>query len=54
MQPPGRYGLEDKNTYYHDGIKAITDNYNDNFKNEDIGLAYHHLDILRELDKGHE
>lgn len=54
MQPPGKYGLEDKNTYYHNGIKAIINNYNDNFKNEDIGLAYHHLDILRELDKGHE
>lgn len=54
LQPPGKYGLLDKNTYYHDGIDAVISNYNENFKGEGIGLAYHHLDILREIDKGHE
>ncbi len=41
-------GILQNNTYHDQGLSAVTDNYNKNFLNTGIGLAYHDLDSLCE------
>ncbi|MDO4797414.1 MAG: hypothetical protein Q4A01_05250 [Coriobacteriales bacterium] len=42
-------GVLDYNTYHDQGILAVQENYEQNFANTGIGLAYHDLASLREV-----
>ena len=51
LQPVGMYDLKDYNTYHDLGIGAVKENYRSMFSDSSVGLAYHNLAMLRELDK---
>ncbi len=41
----------DNNTYHEQGISSVTSNYNDNFLNTGIGLAYHDMGAVCGVNK---
>ena len=52
VQAPGSHDLEDKNTYYHDGISAIDKNFKNlqaEFYDETIFIAFHEYRALKEI-----
>ena len=51
LQPVGVYGLEEYNTYYSEGIEAVEENYKEQFSGTDVGIAFHNLEMMKELDK---
>lgn len=51
LQPPGVYDLKEYNTYYSDGIAAVEENYKDQFSGTEVGIAFHNLEMMKELDK---
>lgn len=51
LQPVGMYGLEEYNTYYSEGIEAVEENYKEQFSGTDVGIAFHNLEMMKELDK---
>ena len=50
LQPVGMYDLEDYNTYYDLGLAAVEQNYQKMFSDTDVGLAFHTLEMMKELD----
>ena len=50
LQPVGSHGLKEANTYHPDGLAAVEANYEEQFAGTDVGIAFHHLKMLRELD----
>ena len=51
LQPVGMYGLEEYNTYYSEGVEAVEENYKEQFSGTDVGIAFHNLEMMKELDK---
>ncbi len=51
LQPPGVYDLKEYNTYYSDGIAAVEENYKEQFSGTEVGVAFHNLEMMKELDK---
>ncbi len=51
LQPAGTYDLQEYNTYYSDGIAAVEENYKSEFSGIDVGLAFHNLKMMEELDE---
>ena len=49
LQPVGEYGLEEYNTYHDDGLDAVEKNYEEQFGGTDVGIAFHNLNMMREL-----
>ena len=49
LQPVGEYGLEEYNTYNTDGLDAVEKNYEEQFGGTDVGIAFHNLNMMREL-----
>ena len=49
LQPVGEYGLQEYNTYNEDGLDAVEKNYNEQFGGTDVGIAFHNLNMMREL-----
>lgn len=49
LQPVGEYGLEEYNTYNIDGLDAVEKNYEEQFGGTDVGIAFHNLNMMREL-----
>lgn len=52
LQPPGKYGLTDKNTYYEEGIEAVEKNFKQlkkYFHGQDISIAFHEYQSLKEV-----
>lgn len=49
LQPVGEYGLEEYNTYNEDGLDAVEKNYEEQFGGTDVGIAFHNLNMMREL-----
>ena len=49
LQPVGEYGLEEYNTYNTDGLDAVKKNYEEQFGGTDVGIAFHNLNMMREL-----
>jgi sulfur relay (sulfurtransferase) DsrC/TusE family protein len=55
LQPPGKYGLTDKNTYYEEGIESVEKNFKElkkSFHGQDISIAFHEYEALREVMEG--
>ena len=50
LQPVGEYGLEEYNTYHDDGLDAVEKNYEEQFGGTDVGIAFHNLNMMRELN----
>ena len=50
LQPVGEYGLEEYNTYHDDGLDAVEKNYENQFSGTDVGIAFHNLNMMRELN----
>ena len=50
LQPVGEYGLGEYNTYNEDGLDAVEKNYNEQFGGTDVGIAFHNLNMMRELN----
>ena len=50
LQPVGEYGLEEYNTYNTDGLDAVEKNYEEQFGRTDVGIAFHNLNMMRELN----
>ena len=51
LQPVGMYDLKDYNTYHDLGIGAVEDNYKEQFSGTEVGIAFHNLEMMKELDK---
>lgn len=54
LQPPGEHDLSDKNTYYHQGIRAVYNNFNQTkraFKQQDIFLSFHEFRYFKALNE---
>ena len=52
LQPPGKHGLIDKNTYYDEGIESVEENFKElkkSFRGQDISIAFHEYQALREV-----
>lgn len=52
LQEPGDNDLTEKNTYYHDGLKAVADSFmklRDNFPNSNILMSLHDAESLKEV-----
>ena len=49
LQQPGTYDLNEYNTYYNDGIEAVNKNYEEMFGDTTVGIAYHNLKMIKEL-----
>lgn len=52
LQPPGKYGLIDRNTYYEEGIEAVEKNFKElqkYFSGQDISIAFHEYEALKEV-----
>ncbi len=50
LQPPGVYDLKEYNTYYSDGIAVAQKNYDEQFCETKVGVAFHDLEMMKELD----
>ncbi|NCC80603.1 MAG: hypothetical protein EOM07_13475 [Clostridia bacterium] len=50
LQSVGEYGLEEHNTYNEDGLDAVEKNYEEQFGGTDVGIAFHNLNMMRELN----
>lgn len=50
LQPVGMYDLKVYNTYHDLGIRAVEQNYREMFSDTDVGLAFHTLEMMKELD----
>ena len=50
LQSVGEYGLGEYNTYNEDGLDAVEKNYNEQFGGTDVGIAFHNLNMMRELN----
>ena len=52
LQAPGKHGLEEKNTYYNQGIEAVEESFV-NIKNElvdkDISIGFHEYRAVKEI-----
>lgn len=51
LQPVGEYGLEEYNTYNKEGLQAVEENYQEQFSDTGVGIAFHNFDMMRKLDK---
>ena len=51
LQPVGMYDLKDYNTYHDLGLAAVEENYQKMFSDTDVGLAFHTLEMMKNLDK---
>ena len=51
LQPVGIYDLKDYNTYHDLGLAAVEQNYRKMFADTDVGLAFHTLEMMKELDQ---
>lgn len=52
LQAPGKHGLEDKNTYYKEGIVAVEKSFSKIKKelySKDISIAFHEYRVLKEI-----
>jgi hypothetical protein len=52
LQPPGKSGLTEKNTYYNRGLVKISDNFKqlkEYYKNQYINIAYHEYHSYKEI-----
>lgn len=52
MIKPGLHNLTEDNTYHNDGINAVENMWNNldgYFQYEQLGYAYHYLDVIIEL-----
>lgn len=53
LQPPGKHGLSDQNTYYHQGIPAAYQNYRQvkqAYPHQEVDIAFHeytYYELLR-------
>ncbi len=50
LQPVGMYDLKDYNTYHDLGLAAVEENYQKMFSDTEVGLAFHTLEMMKELD----
>ena len=50
LQPVGMYDLKDYNTYHDLGLAAVEENYQKMFSDTEVGLAFHTLEMMNELD----
>lgn len=53
LQSPGKYGVEDKNTYYDDGMDAVMNNWmvlDRVSKSNLLSYGIHHYEALREVN----
>lgn len=52
LQAPGEHGLEEKNTYYNDGIEEVEKNFEniiEEFPDKEISIAFHEYKALKEV-----
>lgn len=52
LQPPGKRGLTEKNTYYNQGVEAIEKNFQEikeEFYGKDISVAFHEYNSFKEV-----
>lgn len=49
LQPVGEYGLQEYNTYNEDGLDVVEKNYEEQFTGMDVGIAFHNLNMMRQL-----
>ena len=52
LQRPGIYGLEEKNTYHHQGIEAVEksfDKIKQEFLGKDVSISFHEYNSLRDI-----
>lgn len=55
LQPPGTHGLTERNTYYEEGLEALSENYRAlrwAFWPQRVDYALHTYQVLRELTEG--
>ena len=50
LQPVGMYDLKVYNTYHNQGIAAVEENYRKMFWDTEVGIAFHTLEMMKELD----
>ena len=54
LQAAGKYGLEDKNTYYKEGIVGVEKsfaNIKEEFVGKDVSIAFHEYNVVKEILK---
>ncbi|WP_373751189.1 hypothetical protein [Jeotgalibaca porci] len=52
LQPPGKHGLKDINTYYHLGLKKVDENFQTlakHYQNQEVKISYHEFVYFQEL-----
>ena len=52
LQPPGKHGLKDINTYYHLGLKKVDENFQTlatHYQNQAVKISYHEFVYFQEL-----
>lgn len=57
LQPPGKHGLTDQNTYYNQGLQAVAKNYNEvtgAYPKAGIRLSFHEYRFYKELAEREE
>ena len=54
LQEPGRYGLQESNTYFYDGLEAVEESFRKLktiFDREDLSFALHDYEALKEMEE---